>query len=82
MLPLEDRLSPAGVPSRICLIGETGSGKSTTAELLRQCLARAGYPTRTIQLAEPLRQLQNLVYRRIGEPKPPERQDQQLMYER
>jgi cytidine deaminase len=81
MLPLEDRLPQASVPSRICLVGETGSGKSTTAELLRQCAARAGYPTRTIQLAEPLRRLQNLVYRTIGQPKPPEQQDQQLMYD-
>jgi energy-coupling factor transporter ATP-binding protein EcfA2 len=77
----DGRQPTTGIPPRICLVGETGSGKSTMADLLRDCLARAGHRTRTIQLAGPLRQLQNLVYREIGVPKPPERQDQQLMYD-
>lgn len=70
---------PAGCPPRICLIGETGSGKSTTAAVLRQVLAGAGRPAELIQLATLLRDLQNLVYQRIGAVKTPDQQDQQLM---
>ena len=78
MLPPGDRgrLEPG---ARICLVGETGSGKSTTADTLRRCLAGAGYRSRSIQLATPLRDLQNLVYRSISVPKAADQQDQQLM---
>jgi cytidine deaminase len=70
---------PAGCPPRICLIGETGSGKSTTAAVLRQVLAEADRPAELIQLATLLRDLQNVLYQRIGAAKAPDQQDQQLM---
>ncbi|HTZ43556.1 MAG TPA: hypothetical protein VMB79_06810 [Jatrophihabitans sp.] len=70
---------PAGCPPRICLIGETGSGKSTTAEVLRQLLAAAGRPAELIPLAGLLRDLQNVLYQRIGAVKAPDQQDQRLM---
>jgi len=70
---------PAGCPPRICLIGETGSGKSTTAAVLQQVLADAGRGAELIQLATLLRDLQNVVYQRIGAAKLPDQQDQQLM---
>lgn len=65
--------------SRICLVGETGSGKSTTADVLAQLLAAAGHRSQPIALAALLRDLQNRLYREIGEPKPADQQDQQLM---
>lgn len=76
MLPRGDANTP---PRRICLVGETGSGKSTTAGVLRECLAQAGRPSRLIALAALLNDLQNAVYSEIGEPKTVEQQDQQLM---
>lgn len=69
----------ATLPWRICLVGETGSGKSTTASVLRECLAEAGRPSRLIALAALLNDLQNAVYSEIGEPKTVDQQDQQLM---
>lgn len=79
MLPPADGEPASGLPSRICLVGETGSGKSTTAATLRECLAAAGRPSQTIGLAALLNDLQNAVYREIAESKEPDRQDQQLM---
>jgi len=64
---------------RICLVGETGSGKSTTAAVLRETLAAAGRPSRLLPLAALLQDLQNLLYRELDVPKPADRQDQQLM---
>lgn len=64
---------------RICLVGETGSGKSTTAAVLAELVAASGRPVVQLALAALLRDLQNLVYAEIGEPKPADRQDQQLM---
>jgi energy-coupling factor transporter ATP-binding protein EcfA2 len=65
---------------RICLVGATGSGKSTTAELLAEYLAEAGRRSRLIALAAPLRDLQDQLYRTIGQPKAADQQDQQLMF--
>jgi dephospho-CoA kinase len=66
-------------PSRICLVGETGSGKSTTASTLQQALTEAGHPSQLIALAALLHDLQNQLYAAIAEPKSAEQQDQQLM---
>ncbi len=68
-----------GPPQRICLVGETGSGKSTTATVLGQLLADAGQRSALIPLAGLLRELQNLVYREIGAAKQADQQDQRLM---
>jgi hypothetical protein len=76
MLPYGDLTTPL---MRICLVGETGSGKSTTASVLRDCLAEAGRPAQLIALAALLNDLQNAVYSEIGEPKKADQQDQQLM---
>jgi dephospho-CoA kinase len=65
--------------SRICLVGETGSGKSTTAAVLAQLLAAAGHRSEQLALAALLRDLQNRLYHEIAEPKPDDQQDQQLM---
>jgi dephospho-CoA kinase len=65
--------------SRICLVGETGSGKSTTAAVLAQTLAAAGHRSQQIALAALLHDLQNRLYHEIAEPKPSDQQDQQLM---
>jgi dephospho-CoA kinase len=80
-----DRPGPAGPlespprRSRICLVGETGSGKSTTAAVLAEALAAAGHRSQLIALAALLHELQNRLYQEIGEPKPSDQQDQQLM---
>ena len=50
MSPFDDGLA-GGPPRRICLVGETGSGKSTTAQTLGQLLAAAGQPSALIPLA-------------------------------
>lgn len=77
--------APIGQPespprrTRICLVGETGSGKSTTAAVLTQTLAAAGHRSQVIALAALLHSLQNRLYQEIGEPKPSDQQDQQLM---
>ncbi|HEU5269738.1 MAG TPA: hypothetical protein VFU36_07425 [Jatrophihabitans sp.] len=76
MSPPADR---AVGPMRICLVGETGSGKSTTAEVLRRLLAEAGRPSELIPLAGLLRRLQDLVYAEIATGKAADQQDQQLM---
>ncbi|HEY0167329.1 MAG TPA: hypothetical protein VGB75_09820 [Jatrophihabitans sp.] len=73
------RLDPAPGRARICLVGETGSGKSTTAAVLTESLAAAGRPSRVIALAALLHDLQNRLYSEIAEPKPADQQDQQLM---
>jgi dephospho-CoA kinase len=64
---------------RICLVGETGSGKSTTAAVLAQTLAAAGQQSQVIALASLLHDLQNRLYAEIAESKPDDQQDQQLM---
>jgi dephospho-CoA kinase len=60
-------------------VGETGSGKSTTAAVLAETLAAAGHQSQLIALASLLHDLQNRLYSEIAEPKPSEQQDQQLM---
>ncbi len=80
MLPAaEDLVRSMRFPPRICLVGETGSGKSTTAAMLSQVLADAGHASQVIGLAALLQDLQNALYREIAEPKTPDQQDQQLM---
>jgi cytidine deaminase len=66
-------------PGRICLVGETGSGKSTTAEVLRDLLAEDGRQSALIPLAGLLHSLQDLIYAELGTVKAAGRQDQQLM---
>jgi dephospho-CoA kinase len=60
-------------------VGETGSGKSTTAAVLAESLAAAGHRSQVIALAALLHDLQNRLYQEIAEPKPSGQQDQQLM---
>lgn len=76
-VPMEDRRPDGQV--RICLVGETGSGKSTTAATLRALLTAAGRPSALIPLAGLLQQLQDLVYAEIAASKAADQQDQQLM---
>lgn len=64
---------------RICLVGETGSGKSTTARVLQHMLSETGRPAAQLPLASLLNTLQNLVYSEIGEQHDGTRQDQRLM---
>jgi energy-coupling factor transporter ATP-binding protein EcfA2 len=71
--------SENGLARRICLVGETGSGKSSTAEVLRELLAEAGHPSRLLPLAALLHELQNLVYSQLAAVKAADQQDQQLM---
>jgi len=66
-------------PRRICLVGETGSGKSTTAQTLGRLLAAAGQRSALIPLAGLLHELQDTVYREIGAAKQASQQDQRLM---
>jgi dephospho-CoA kinase len=66
-------------PIRICLVGETGSGKSTTAAVLTETFAATGRQSRVIGLAALLHDLQNRLYSEIAEPKLEGQQDQQLM---
>lgn len=66
-------------PARICLIGHTGAGKSTTAGLLADALAARGRRVEVVKLAEPLYRLQGEVYRVAGRPIEHYAQDQLLL---
>jgi len=55
---------------RIALHGIPGAGKSTLARLLLEEFGRIGRQAVVVRLAEPLYQLQSLVYRLAGSPLP------------
>ncbi|MEV6071958.1 ATP-binding protein [Nocardia sp. NPDC052001] len=64
---------------RICLLGHSGAGKSTTAGLIHAALAARQISCAVVKVAAPLYELQHSFYARLGEPLPPGQQDQQLL---
>jgi dephospho-CoA kinase len=65
---------------RIALHGIPGSGKSTLARLLVEEFTQSGHSVSLVRLADPLYQLQALVYRTAGRPLPDTtRQDGDLL---
>lgn len=64
---------------RLALIGHSGAGKSTTAQLITHTAESRGLRAEVIKVAAPLYDLQHAFYTRIGRPLPPGQQDQQLM---
>lgn len=62
-------MTPPG-QARLGLCGLTGSGKSTTARLLVDALEDAGCEVVSIKLAEPLYEMQSLIYALCGRPLP------------
>ncbi|HEX8742814.1 MAG TPA: hypothetical protein VF712_06755 [Thermoleophilaceae bacterium] len=69
----------AGAALRLSVVGLTGSGKSTTTELLKRSLARRGLSVSVVKLADPLYRLQRAVYETAGVAIRPGDQDQVLM---
>jgi dephospho-CoA kinase len=69
----------AGSSLRVSVVGLTGSGKSTTADLLKRSLARRGLTVGVVKLAEPLYRLQQAVYATAGVAIEPGDQDQVLL---
>lgn len=67
------------MPTRLCLIGHSGAGKSTTAELIRHTAETTGRRCSIVKVATPLYELQQVFYARLGTPLPPSQQDQQLL---
>lgn len=53
---------------RLCLLGGTGSGKSTSCALFRQAFTKRGMSVETLKLADPLYQLQSQIYELSGQP--------------
>lgn len=64
---------------RLALIGHSGAGKSTTAQLITHTAESRGLRAEIIRVAAPLYDLQHAFYTRIGRTLPPGQQDQQLM---
>ena len=46
----------------VYLVGETGAGKSTTAQKLQDALAKRGIPSKILSFAEPLKELAHKVF--------------------
>ncbi|WP_280335676.1 ATP-binding protein [Nocardia wallacei] len=65
--------------ARVCLLGHSGAGKSTTARFLRATAARRSLSCEIVKVAAPLYDLQQAFYTRLGQPLPDEQQDQQLL---
>jgi predicted nucleic acid-binding protein len=64
---------------RLCFIGLSGAGKSTSAKIVREWARSAQLDVAAIKLAKPLYDIQAIVYRYAGRPPPGSRQDQLLM---
>jgi hypothetical protein len=65
---------------KLALCGAPGAGKSTTSGLLIEELAACGIPSLVLKLAEPLYQVQRLIYTFVGRSLPePYRQDGELL---
>jgi dephospho-CoA kinase len=71
--------SSAGSTLRLSVVGLTGSGKSTTTDLLGRALASRGLTVSVVKLADPLYRLQRAVYEAAGVAIQPGDQDQVLL---
>ncbi|WP_216895659.1 ATP-binding protein [Nocardia alni] len=66
-------------PTRICLVGHSGSGKSTTAAMIHDATGARHLTCEVIKVGAPLYELQQRFYARLGHPLPAGQQDQQLL---
>jgi len=64
---------------RLSLVGHSGSGKSTCAELLGRALEKRGLSVEVLKVAAPLYRVQSLVYDLCGIPMTDGSQDQVLL---
>jgi cytidine deaminase len=64
---------------RLCLIGHSGAGKSSTAAFVRSAVARRSMSCEVVKVAAPLYDLQRAFYARLGQQLPDGQQDQQLL---
>ncbi len=64
---------------KVVLFGHSGSGKSTTAALLRGSFEERGQSVAVLKLAKPLYDLQKEFYRLVGKELDPDEQDQILL---
>ncbi|WP_280385330.1 ATP-binding protein [Nocardia wallacei] len=71
-----DRHAPV---ARVCLLGHSGAGKSTTAAFIRATASRRSMSCAVVKVAAPLYELQQAFYTRLGQPLPDGQQDQQLL---
>ncbi|MGQ4600319.1 hypothetical protein [Nocardia sp. R6R-6] len=66
-------------PIRLCLLGHSGTGKSTTSALIRHAADARGLTSTVVKVAAPLYDLQQAFYARMGRDLDVDQQDQQLM---
>lgn len=64
---------------RLALVGSSGSGKSTTASLIKNGLEKKGLSVKIEKLATPIYNLQNAYFNEMGVSVPPQSQHQKLM---
>lgn len=65
--------------TRLCLLGHSGVGKSTTATLIKDMAATRDRRCAVVKVAAPLYELQHHFYARMGMVVPPGQQDQELL---
>lgn len=65
--------------TRICLLGHSGAGKSTTAALIHDAVTARHLTCAVIKVGAPLYELQQRFYARLGQQFPAGQQDQQLL---
>ena len=66
-------------PIRLCLLGHSGTGKSTASALIRHAADARGLTSAVVKVAAPLYDLQQAFYARMGRDLSIGQQDQQLM---
>ncbi|WP_280454091.1 hypothetical protein [Nocardia brasiliensis] len=66
-------------PIRLCILGHSGAGKSTTAAIIGGVAAAHSIRCEVVKVAAPLYELQHAIYSRLGHQLDPGQQDQVLL---